>query len=149
LRCADFLAHYLFSRDKVRPAFSAQLIAGWSSPVARQAHNPAWRNRRFAINLQSFFRRMTKLYQAYVLQNKKRQFYIGLSENVLVRLQQHNDGISKWTRARGPWELIWASDPMPLSDARKLELLLKRQKGGMGFYALIGLTKSSLKNTLK
>ncbi|HTR42549.1 MAG TPA: GIY-YIG nuclease family protein [Pseudomonadales bacterium] len=84
---------------------------------------------------------MNKLYQVYVLRNGKGQFYIGLSENVSVRVQQHNSAISKWTRNRGPWALIWASSQMPLSEARKLEILLKRQKGGAGFYALTGLTK--------
>jgi putative endonuclease len=84
---------------------------------------------------------MNKMYQVYVLQNKKGQFYIGLSENVSVRLEQHNNRASKWTRARGPWELRWTSEPMSLSDARKFELLLKKQKGGAGFYELTGLAK--------
>ena len=84
---------------------------------------------------------MNKLYQVYILQNEDGQFYIGLSEDVSIRLQQHNSGISKWTRARGPWILRWKSEQMPLGDARKLEIRLKRQKGGAGFYALTGLTK--------
>ncbi|HEY1663199.1 MAG TPA: GIY-YIG nuclease family protein [Verrucomicrobiae bacterium] len=86
---------------------------------------------------------MNKSYQVYVLQNGEKQFYIGLSENVSIRLQQHNTGVSKWTRYRGPWVLIWTSIQMPLSDASKLEILLKRQKGGSGFYAMTGLTKVS------
>jgi putative endonuclease len=86
---------------------------------------------------------MDKTYQVYVLQNGKGQFYIGLGEHVAVRLQQHNDGISKWTRNRGPWTLCWTSAKMPLSDARKLEIRLKKQKGGAGFYAMTGLKKSS------
>jgi len=84
---------------------------------------------------------MDKSYQVYVLQNKKGQFYIGLSENVLIRLQQHNNGISKWTRTRGLWELSWIGTPMPLSDARKLELLLKKQKG---FPALTGFCRQCI-----
>jgi predicted GIY-YIG superfamily endonuclease len=86
---------------------------------------------------------MDKLYQVYVLQNEQKQFYVGLSENVSIRLLQHNNGISKWTRTRGPWVLVWASAQIALSDARKLEILLKRQKGGTGFYAITGLTKVS------
>ena len=34
--------------------------------------------------------------------------------------------------------MIWQSGEMSLSDARKLELALKRQKGGNGFYQKIG-----------
>ena len=85
----------------------------------------------------------SNLYQVYILQNNKGIFYIGLSEDIALRLEQHNRGISNWTRSRGPWSLVWASASMPLSEAGKLERLLKRQKGGRGFYKLTGLTSSS------
>lgn len=55
---------------------------------------------------------------------------IGLSDDVDRRVQQHNQGISRWTRGKGPWILDWTSAPRSLGDARKLENLLKRQKGG-------------------
>jgi putative endonuclease len=42
------------------------------------------------------------VYQVYVIRNTAGKFYIGLGENVQLRLQQHNQGISKWTRHRGP-----------------------------------------------
>jgi putative endonuclease len=82
-------------------------------------------------------------YQVYVIRNDAGRFYIGLSENVTVRLQQHNSGISQWTRHRGPWSLVWTSEPLSLSDARKLENRLKAQKGGAGFWALTGLEPPS------
>jgi len=82
---------------------------------------------------------MEKTYQVYVIQNLTGRFYIGLTENVSFRLLQHNDGISTWTRTRGPWKLVWTSPHMPLGTARKLEILLKRQKGGAGFYKMTGL----------
>ncbi len=83
------------------------------------------------------------MYQVYVLQNPSGTFYIGLSEDVEARVLQHNSGISKWTRNRGPWTLVWSSQRLTLSDARKLENHLKRQKGVMGFYQTTGLTRSS------
>ena len=82
-------------------------------------------------------------YQVYVLQNPSGKFYIGVSENVAVRLQQHNSGVSQWTRHRGPWTLVWTSQSFSLSEARRLENFLKRQKGGDGFYAATGLERSS------
>ena len=82
---------------------------------------------------------MDKNYQVYVLQNDGGRFYTGLSEDVQHRLEQHNQGVSKWTRGRGPWKLVWTSPQMSLSEASKLEKLLKRQKGGGGFYRLTGL----------
>ncbi len=89
-----------------------------------------------------FFVRMNESYQVYVLQNTAGRFYIGLSEDVGIRVQQHNDGVSKWTRSRGPWNLVWTSKPMSLTDARKLENLFKKQKGGDGIYRLTGLKRS-------
>ena len=81
-------------------------------------------------------------YQVYVLQNPLGRFYIGLSEDPAMRLIQHNTGVSRWTRNRGPWHSAWLSKPMTLTEARKLENLLKRQKGGRGFYELTGLARS-------
>jgi putative endonuclease len=80
-------------------------------------------------------------YRVYVLYNRKRKFYIGLFDNVAHRIDQHNRGESKWTRGKGPWTLMWQSKEMKLSDARKLELLLKRQKNGDGFYRIVGLSR--------
>ena len=80
-------------------------------------------------------------YRVYVIRSRDGKFYIGLSDDVHHRVNQHNVGESKWTRGKGPWTLIWQSQEMYLSDARKLELLLKRQKGGDGFYKMIGLPR--------
>ena len=76
-------------------------------------------------------------YRVYVIVNPLGRRYIGLSENPLFRLEQHNAGVSRWTRGKGPWEIVWTSDAMSLSDARKLENRLKKQKGGEGFFRLI------------
>ena len=83
------------------------------------------------------------MYRVYVIQNTEGRYYIGLSENISVRIAQHTDGVSKWTRHRGPWALVWTSEAMSLSEARKLENRLKRQKGGAGFHAITGLPCSS------
>ena len=84
---------------------------------------------------------MTGSHRVYVIQNAEGRFYIGLSEDVERRLQQHNDGGSRWTKGKGPWRLLWASEAMSLSDARKLENRLKRQGRGEGFFTLTGLPR--------
>src|SRR5689334_14077163 len=56
------------------------------------------------------------------------------------RLQDHNSAISKWTKYRGPWKLVWSQVCSSISEARKLENKLKRQGRGSGFYRMIGLT---------
>ncbi len=82
-------------------------------------------------------------YVVYVLCNERGRFYIGLTDDVPRRLAQHNDGVSTWTRTRGPWSLAWQSASLSLSEARKLDNFLKRQKGGRGFYEFTGLPRSS------
>ena len=85
---------------------------------------------------------MALAYRVYVLRNSEGKFYIGFTENVAVRVQQHNSGMTPSTRGKGPWELLWQSNPLELTDARRLESNLKRQKGGNGFYQITGLHKS-------
>jgi predicted GIY-YIG superfamily endonuclease len=56
---------------------------------------------------------------------------------VTKRLQDHYDGVSKYTAKYSPWSLWWISYAMNLSDARKVENLLKKQKGGNGLDPLL------------
>jgi len=81
-------------------------------------------------------------YSVYILQNPDGKKYIGVTEDVQTRVKQHNTGVSTWTRYRGPWLLVWQRDRLFLNDARKLEMLLKRQHGGDGLYRLTGLSRS-------
>ncbi len=81
------------------------------------------------------------IYSVYVLENTTGRHYIGVTEDVLVRLVQHNAGISKWTRRRGPWQVVWTRGGLTLGEARQLENLLKRQRGGSGFYTVTGLSQ--------
>jgi len=82
------------------------------------------------------------MYYCYILfSNSINKHYIGITENVYQRLNDHNTGISKWTKNKGPWALVWQKEFPNLSEARKFENLLKRQKGGSGFYRLTGIIK--------
>ncbi len=81
-------------------------------------------------------------YFVYVLRNASGQHYIGLTEDLDRRLMQHNSGVSTWSRSRGPWAMVWTSGPFTLTEARRIESFLKKQKGGAGFYAYTGLSKS-------
>jgi predicted GIY-YIG superfamily endonuclease len=80
---------------------------------------------------------MSASYYVYVLTNPDGKAYIGLSEKVALRLDQHNNGGSKWTAKYRPWALTWTSGAMSLGDARRLENTLKRQKGGAGLANLM------------
>ncbi len=78
------------------------------------------------------------MYRVYIITNAEGRRYIGLSENVETRLEQHNAGVSRWTKNKGPWTLEWTSEAMSLGEARKLENLLKSQKGGDGLKRILG-----------
>ena len=79
----------------------------------------------------------------YVIQNPEGKFYVGMTTDLKQRLENHNSGVSNWTKHRGPWQLIWSQRCESVSEARKLENKLKRQGRGMGFYRMIGLPPPS------
>ena len=83
------------------------------------------------------------MYQVYVIRNESGRYYIGMSEDVEHRLIQHNSGESKWTKGKGPWALVWTSEAMSITDARRLENFLKNQKGGNGFFEYTSLPRTS------
>jgi len=69
----------------------------------------------------------------YILQNNKGIFYIGLSEDIALRLEQHNSGISNWTRSRGPWSLVWASAPCLYPKRANSSVSLKGRRLAVAF----------------
>jgi predicted GIY-YIG superfamily endonuclease len=85
---------------------------------------------------------MPAAYRVYVLKNFAGRFYIGLTDDVPRGIEAHNSGESRWTKGKGPWALAWQSNMLSLGDARRLESVLKRQKGGAGFYRMTGLPGS-------
>ncbi len=79
----------------------------------------------------------------YVIQNSAGRFYVGMTTDLEQRLKDHNEGISKWTKYRGHWKLVWSQVCPTIGEARKLENKLKRQGRGVVFYRIIGLTPPS------
>ena len=79
------------------------------------------------------------MYYTYVIQNQKSKYwYTGSTNDLRKRLKQHNGGKSTWTKARGPWDLIYYEASLNEQDARSREKYLKT---GMG--------KRYLKNRLR
>jgi putative endonuclease len=114
-----------------------------SAALVRLIIPPLRRDRWFKSSPRNQFLSTAVAYRVYVIQNREGKFYIGLSDDIDRRITQHNAGVSKWTRAKGPWTLIWQSDDLSLSEARRLEKRLKRQKGGRGLFHLTGVRRSS------
>ncbi|MBI2333929.1 MAG: GIY-YIG nuclease family protein, partial [Chloroflexi bacterium] len=47
------------------------------------------------------------MFYIYILYSQSlRRYYVGSTENVMRRLQEHNAGKSKYTRAGTPWESV-------------------------------------------
>jgi putative endonuclease len=79
-------------------------------------------------------------YWVYVLYSDSGdRFYTGLSEDVDERLRKHNAGRSRWTARHRPWRCVFRREFRDLTEARRFERLLKRQKGGDGLFRLTGL----------
>jgi len=68
-----------------------------------------------------------------------RLFYIGISENPQKRLEQHNEGISRWTARHRPWLLVHEERFENYRQARVREVELKKQKGGQNFFKMTGI----------
>jgi putative endonuclease len=75
----------------------------------------------------------------YILQSETtKRFYIGSTDDLPRRLQEHNRGHTPSTRGRGPWKLVHQEQCDSLADARRRELAIKRWKSARMIRALIG-----------
>ena len=69
------------------------------------------------------------MFYVYLIQSEKnRTFYIGQTADLQERLKYHNTGRSKYTRNKGPWELIAYKTFPTRSEAMKEEKRLKSIK---------------------
>ena len=68
----------------------------------------------------------------YILQSLKNlRYYIGSTNQIDVRVGQHNSGLVKATRHMRPWLLKAFIECQTLTDARKAEYRLKKYKSRM------------------
>ena len=77
-------------------------------------------------------------YSVYVIECDEKKRYIGLSVDTKTRLDQHNNGLSQWTKRYNNWRIIYEKRFGNYTEARKWEILRKKQKGGNGLRKLIG-----------
>ena len=68
-------------------------------------------------------------YFTYILESlKDGRFYIGQSQDLQTRLEDHNKGYSKYTKPYRPWKLIWHQSFTTRKEAYQLERKLKTLK---------------------
>ena len=81
----------------------------------------------------------TTVWYVYVLVSRKdKRWYTGFTNDLRKRFKEHNAELSKYTKGRGPYKIIYYEASLNKADARSRELYLK---SGMG--------KRYLKNRLK
>ncbi len=67
----------------------------------------------------------------YVLENSVGCFYIGSTDDLARRVDDHNSSekvLSKYTHKHGPWVLVWAESHGTRGEAMKRERQFKRLK---------------------
>ncbi len=78
------------------------------------------------------------MFTVYVLRSiKTNKYYIGCTNNVVRRLEEHNNNKTRSLKNKGPFELIYTENYNSLSEARKRELKIKSYKSGNAFKKLI------------
>jgi putative endonuclease len=74
----------------------------------------------------------------YILQSEKtRRFYVGSSNVLARRLEEHARGQTASTRNRGPWKLVYQEEYESLLAAHRRELEIKRWKSCRMIQALV------------
>ena len=75
------------------------------------------------------------MFFVYVLRSKKdKKLYIGFTNDLRRRIQEHNSGLNRSTKFRRPFELIYYEAYKSEGDAKKREEMLKlfgRTLGGL------------------
>ena len=65
----------------------------------------------------------------YIIQSQKDgSYYVGSTKDLVRRLKRHNEGRSKYTKGRRPWELVYNEEYPDRPTAMKREQEIKRRK---------------------
>jgi len=80
------------------------------------------------------------MYFVYVLQSlTDNSFYIGYTSNIEDRLWEHNEGRTRYTKRKRPWNLMYKEDYQTRAEAIKREKYLKKLKNKAHLAKIIGL----------
>ena len=77
------------------------------------------------------------MYYVYIIENSSGKRYVGVTSELGGRLKKHNHQGSRWTRYKGPWQLIYKESYQSKEDALLREKKIKSYKGGEAFKKLI------------
>ncbi len=78
------------------------------------------------------------MFYVYLIQSEvDSSFYIGYTSNLELRIKQHNNGESIYSRRKKPWKLVYSEEFENKTFALKREQFLKKQKNKDFYYKLI------------
>ncbi|MFA9206597.1 MAG: GIY-YIG nuclease family protein [Burkholderiaceae bacterium] len=78
------------------------------------------------------------MFYVYLIQSEvDASFYIGYTSNLELRIKQHNNGESIYSRRKKPWKLVYTEELENKTNALKREKFLKKQKNKDFYYQLI------------
>ncbi len=70
------------------------------------------------------------MFHVYVLRSEANgRHYVGFTADLMQRIGQHNQGITKSTKNRGPWEIIHHEEFNTRSEAMQRERFFKSGQG--------------------
>jgi putative endonuclease len=69
------------------------------------------------------------MFYVYILRSDSSGlFYVGHTEDLEQRIQEHEEGRSHYTKGRGPWKSVYVEVFSTRSEAMKRECLIKKRK---------------------
>src|SRR3989338_9729510 len=78
-----------------------------------------------------------KMICTYILECKDGTFYIGSTNNLKRRLNDHKIGKNSYTKSRLPTKLVYKKEFNNLTETRKFEYFIKRQRNKKFYLKLI------------
>ncbi len=82
------------------------------------------------------------MFYVYIIQSQlDGSFYIGQTADLEKRLKQHNDGETRTTSKKRPWNLVYSEAFDSRSEAIKREHFLKKQRNRQFYQRLIDSSK--------
>ncbi len=80
----------------------------------------------------------------YILYSKSlNRYYVGSTNNLISRLNQHNKGKSISTKSGLPWNLVYSEEYNTRTDAIRREKQIKTYHGGQAFKKLLKISTTS------
>ena len=78
------------------------------------------------------------MYRVYILKSLKvSRYYIGHTNNLVKRLNEHNSGKTKSTKGYIPWKIVYTEEFETKSEAFRREREIKGYKSGIKFKQLL------------